>query len=145
MAERGVLDFSFTDDDYFNPWHATRAAVVWFGLELARARGDVPLAIRAYHRGFEAAHAGEGAAYLENVLRVRERYFASSLKSPTWRALRGWAWPSAPVPAGRDVEAQAFNRGGMYAPSRSRSDTRRHVDVDRRGSAVSRRPGAEVG
>ncbi|MDQ3213054.1 MAG: transglycosylase SLT domain-containing protein [Acidobacteriota bacterium] len=112
MAERGVLDFSFTDDDYFNPWHATRAAVVWFGLELARARGDVPLAIRAYHRGFEAAHAGEGAAYLENVLRVRERYFASSLKSPTWRALRGWAWQSAPVPAGRDVETEAVNRGG---------------------------------
>ena len=55
MGALGLVDCALTDDDCFNPWHATRAAVVWFGQEIERTRGDLELAIRAYHRGFEAA------------------------------------------------------------------------------------------
>jgi len=97
MAEAGDLDFALGDDDYFNPWHATRALVVWFGLELIRAEGDLSLAIRAYHRGFETASSSrdEGAEYLANVLRLRDRYFGPQVESPTWQALRVWAAESS--------------------------------------------------
>lgn len=91
MAGEGLLDFEFADEDYYNPWHATRAAAVWFGLELQRAEGDLELAIRAYHRGFRAASRGEGADYLTNVERLRSAYISGEIASPTWRALRWWA------------------------------------------------------
>ena len=100
MAEAGDVDFAFTDEDYFNPWHATRALVVWFGLELIRADGDLSLATRAYHRGFETAagSSDEGAEYLANVLRLRRLYFDTRVESTTWLALRRWADQSA-IPA----------------------------------------------
>ena len=92
MAAAGLLEFSLSDDDYLNPWHATRAAVVWFGLELARAEGDVGLAIRAYHRGSAAAADGAGAEYAHNVRRLRRQYLSStSPRSPTWQRLAAWA------------------------------------------------------
>ena len=96
LAETGSIGFTLNDEDYFNPWHATRAAVVWFGLELVRAEGDVDLAIRAYHRGFEAASRGEGVEYLQNVRRLRGKYFESAAgHSPTWRRLAAWARSAA--------------------------------------------------
>jgi hypothetical protein len=92
LAKMSLIGFSLLDDDYLNPWHATRAAVVWFGLELARAEGDVDLAIRAYHRGFDAASRGEGDEYLENVRRLRRKYFGPKPeRSPTWQRLVLWA------------------------------------------------------
>jgi hypothetical protein len=91
MATSGDLDFSLTEEDYFNPWHATRAMVVWFGLELVRAGGDLDLAIRAYHRGFPSAMDAKGDAYLANVQRLRTRYFRGSIASPTWRTVQAWA------------------------------------------------------
>lgn len=117
MAARGTVDFVFTDEDYFNPWHATRAAVVWFGLELARARGDLNLAIRAYHRGFEAAERGEGDDYLENVLGVRQRYFTGEVSSPTWRAMRAWPHGTAlsSLPPAHAVGANQDSTLTMYA------------------------------
>ena len=101
MAEGGDLDFALTDEDYFTPWHATRALVVWFGLELVRADGNLPLAIRAYHRGFATAagSADEGAEYLANVLRLRRLYFSHRVESKTWLALRAWAAESAAAAA----------------------------------------------
>lgn len=91
MADAGDLDFALSEDDYFNPWHATRALVVWFGLELIRSDGHIDLAVRAYHRGFEAASAGEGHEYLSNVNRLRGLYFAADVESPTWLTLQSWA------------------------------------------------------
>ena len=87
ISATGKLDFTFSDGDYFNPWHASRAAAVWFGLELGRSDGDLEMAIRAYHRGAERARRGEGGAYLENVLGVRRRSLAGAPNSPTWRAM----------------------------------------------------------
>lgn len=91
MSEAGDLDFALSEEDYFNPWHATRALVVWFGLELIRSDGDIDLAVRAYHRGFKAAAGGDGLEYLSNVNRLRARYFTGDLSSPTWVALRLWS------------------------------------------------------
>lgn len=105
MAEAGDLDFALSDEDFFNPWHATRALVVWFGLELIRADGNFELAIRAYHRGFETAVSSraEGADYLANVLRLRDRYFGPEVESPTWQVLRAWAAQAALPAAALEV------------------------------------------
>lgn len=100
MGAKGDLDFVLAEDDYFNPWHATRALVVWFGLELARADGDLDVAVSAYHRGFRQAFDEKGQAYWRNVIRLRRTYFEGWNPSPTWRALRAW------VSAGR-VPTQA--------------------------------------
>ncbi|HXW07737.1 MAG TPA: transglycosylase SLT domain-containing protein [Vicinamibacterales bacterium] len=91
-AAAGQLDFALADAHYFNPWLATRAAVVWFGRELDNARGDIDLAIRAYHRGFKAASRGDGDEYLATVTRLRRKYFSGEPPaSATWRALSAWA------------------------------------------------------
>lgn len=90
MAAADRLDFSLVEADYFNPWHATRALVVWFGLELVRAEGKLELATAAYHRGFGAASDERGQAYLQNVIRLRRTYFDGWNTSPTWRTLRAW-------------------------------------------------------
>jgi hypothetical protein len=96
MAEAGHLDFSLAEEDYFNPWHSTRALVVWFGLELARANCNLDLAVRAYHRGFETAVDGEGVEYLTTVKRLRRRYFGDESPSPTLQTLRGWSSRAIP-------------------------------------------------
>ena len=128
MAAAGLVEFAFSDDDYLNPWHATRAAVVWFGLELARAEGDVDLAIRAYHRGFNAAARGDGEEYGRNVRRLRHKYFSStSPRSPTWQRLAAWARSNT-------LQRAVAPRAAMdvaVASARSTTEPREH------GSAVS--------
>lgn len=85
MALSGEVLFAPTDADYYNPWIATRVATVWFERELVRAGGDVPLAIRAYHRGLDNAMDERGDAYLAAVRRLRERYVVTQQASPSWR------------------------------------------------------------
>ena len=87
MAEDGEIGFALTDADYFDPWMATRVAVVWFERELIRAGGDVDIAIRAYHRGLDNAMDEKGDAYHARVVRLRERYIRSQEASPTWQLL----------------------------------------------------------
>jgi hypothetical protein len=85
--EEGWSDFTLTDDDYFNPWLASRWLAFWFDLMLREANGDMNLAIRAYNRGIGQARAGAGEEYLSGVERRRRRYFEGPSDSPTWRAL----------------------------------------------------------
>jgi hypothetical protein len=87
MAKSGAIPFAPDEEDYFNPWIATWVATVWFERELGRAEGDVELAIRAYHRGLDAAMDERGTAYLANVLRLRERYVRTQRTSASWRSL----------------------------------------------------------
>lgn len=96
----GLVDVAFADEEYFNPWNATRFAAIWFDLLLDETAGDVNLAIRAYHRGFAAALDAQGDAYLEGVLRRRRRYIRNRGAPPAWsylwqrdRELQRAAWP----------------------------------------------------
>ncbi|CAN5819273.1 hypothetical protein BH24ACI5_BH24ACI5_24670 [soil metagenome] len=87
MALTGMIRFAPSENDYFNPWLATRVATVWFKRELIRADGDVELAIRAYHRGIDAAMDKKGDVYLAGVLRLREQYVRGQTASASWRFL----------------------------------------------------------
>jgi hypothetical protein len=85
------IDFVLAEQDYFNPWHASRALVTWFGLELVNAGGDLDLAVAAYHRGFHQATDERGEQYMKNVRRLRDKFFSGQSPSPTWDALQGWS------------------------------------------------------
>jgi hypothetical protein len=87
LSTQGFVDVALTDEDYFDPWQATRVVAVWFDLMLAEANGDLDLAVRAYHRGIRAARGGEGDEYLAHVRRVRGRFIRNEpdeRTSPTW-------------------------------------------------------------
>ncbi len=78
------LDCAYEDSEYGDPWKASHAAAVWFGLMLEEANGDVALAVRAYHRGIGQARRGAAAAYLQRVIRHRRWVDGSYAGSPTW-------------------------------------------------------------
>jgi hypothetical protein len=87
LHARARADFALEDDEYYNPWLASRWLVFWLGLSLDEADGDLPLAIRAYNVGIGRAAAGDGREYLAGVERRRRRYFEGPSDSPTWSAL----------------------------------------------------------
>ena len=84
MVARCEILFRPREDDYFNPWIATRIATVWFERELLNAGGDIDLAIRAYHRGLRDALDVKGDAYLARVQRLREHYIRAQARSASW-------------------------------------------------------------
>jgi transglycosylase-like protein with SLT domain len=83
----GLVDFTMSDEDYYNPWLAARWLAFWFKEMLQEAHGDPVVAIRAYNRGIASALKGAGDDYLEAVRRRRRQYFEGPSRSPTWRAL----------------------------------------------------------
>jgi Transglycosylase SLT domain len=93
---RSLADFGLADDDYFDPWKATRALVFWFKLLLEEAEGDLDLATRAYNVGMARALQGSGALYLAAVERREREYILGPSRSPTWIWLR--ARSPAPCP-----------------------------------------------
>lgn len=89
LRAAGTIDFApAKDEDYFDPWQASRVVAVWFGIMLDEVGGDLATAIRAYHRGGPSARAGEGQEYLDAVRRRRSRYLRPGGHSPTWEYLR---------------------------------------------------------
>jgi transglycosylase-like protein with SLT domain len=83
----GLCDFTMSDDDYYNPWLASRWIAFWFEEMLQEAGGDVDLAVRAYNKGIGDALDGDGGDYLTAVRRRRRRYFVGPSNSPTWTTL----------------------------------------------------------
>jgi hypothetical protein len=87
LARKGEVPFALEEEQYFNPWFATRVATVWFHRELRRAGGDIDLAIRAYHRGLDQALDARGDAYLAGVHDKRARYVLNANAPPSWQFL----------------------------------------------------------
>jgi hypothetical protein len=110
LHEERVIDLPpASDEDYENPWFATRFAAVWVQLLLDEARGDLDLTTRAYHRGI--AHAGDelGTAYAATVQQRLARFIrnedAPASWSYVWTATRGSACAiPAAAPGGLDAD-----------------------------------------
>jgi hypothetical protein len=97
LAERGVLQVSFSDEDYWNPWKATRFLSVWMSLLLEETNGDLDRAVRAYNRGIGRADDEAGQAYQAAIERRRKRFIQNKDAPPAWT----WLWQRT-----RDIEAE---------------------------------------
>lgn len=80
----GLIDASLAEEDYANPWRATRFVALWMLLMIEEANGDLDRAVRAYHRGIGDAGDSLGADYLEAVQRRLTRYIRNADAPASW-------------------------------------------------------------
>jgi hypothetical protein len=99
LAELGAVDLSLTDEDYWNPWKATRFLAVWMSLLIDESGGNLDRAVRAYNRGIASADDAKGEAYLEAVVRRRRRFIQNHDAPSAW----AWMWQRT-----REIEAEEW-------------------------------------
>jgi hypothetical protein len=80
----GGVDAALTEDDYDNPWMATRFVALWMNLMLEESNGDLERAVRAYNRGTADAHDSLGAGYFATVQQRLSRYIWNLDAPPSW-------------------------------------------------------------
>lgn len=84
LQTMGVLDARLAEDDYYNPWMATRFVALWMRLMLEEANGDLDMAVRAYNRGTPDAADRLGAEYLAAVRRRRAQHIRNLDAPVAW-------------------------------------------------------------
>jgi hypothetical protein len=84
LHARGRVDAALSEEDYTNPWMATRFVALWMSLMLEESNGDLERAVRAYNRGTADAPDRLGAAYFATVQQRLARYIRNVDASPSW-------------------------------------------------------------